>query len=98
MNSKIDNVENENAQESYISPNYNENEGHRIPKWLIEIDEMIISNLERKNQKEPFCYGLQDYIIFFQQKDSGGEMSTFYALIKNAKDETQVFQIEDSCQ
>ena len=34
----------------------------------------------------------------FRQQDSGGEMSTFYALIKDAKDETYAFQIEDSCQ
>ena len=33
----------------------------------------------------------------FQQQDSGREMSPFHALIKDEKDETYAFQIEDSC-
>ena len=48
VNCMIDHVKNENAQESYISPNYNWHEGPRIPKWIIEIDETIIINLEGK--------------------------------------------------
>ena len=42
----IDHVKNENAQECYISPNYNRPEGLRTPKWIIKIDETIITNLE----------------------------------------------------
>ena len=34
----------------------------------------------------------------FQQQDSGRAMSAFHALIKDVKDETYAFQIEDSCQ
>ena len=34
----------------------------------------------------------------FQQQDSGGEMLTFYVLIKDAKDDTHAFQIKDLCQ
>ena len=48
-----DNAQEPNAQEPYISLNYNQHEGSRIPKWIIEIDETIITNLEgekiRKN-------------------------------------------------
>ena len=51
-----------------------------------------------KNQKDPFGYGLQDYIRCFRQQDSGRAMSAFHALIKGAKYETYAFQIEDSCQ
>ena len=43
-----DNAQESNAQEPYISPNYNQHEGSRTPKWIIEIDEMIITNLEGK--------------------------------------------------
>ena len=42
----IDRVKNENAQEHYVYPNYNRHEGPRTLKWIIEIDEMIITNLE----------------------------------------------------
>ena len=48
VNCMIDHVKNDNAQECYISSNYNHNEISRTPKWLIEIDEMIVSNLEGK--------------------------------------------------
>ena len=35
-----------------ISPNYNRHEGSKTPKWIIEIDEMIITNLEgQKSEK-----------------------------------------------
>ena len=34
----------------------------------------------------------------FRQQDSGRAMSAFIALIKDTKDETYGFQIEDSCQ
>ena len=60
-------------------------------KWLLPI-------WKGKNQKEPFGYGLQDYIRYFWQQDSGGAMLAFYTLIKDAKDETYTFQIGDSCQ
>ena len=40
-----DNAQEPNVQESYISPNYNQHEGSRTPKWIIEIDETIITNL-----------------------------------------------------
>ena len=43
-----DNAPEPNAQEPYISPNYNRHECSRTPKWIIEIDEMIITNLEGK--------------------------------------------------
>ena len=44
----INHVEHDNAQEPYISRNYNPHEGSRTPKQIIEIDEMIITNLEGK--------------------------------------------------
>ena len=47
-NCMIDHVEKDNAQEPYISPNYNRHEGSRTPKWIIKIDETIITNLEVK--------------------------------------------------
>ena len=43
-----DNAQEPNTQEPYISPNYNRHEGSKTPKWIIEIDEMIITNLEGK--------------------------------------------------
>ena len=48
VNCMTDHAEHDNAQEPYISPNYNRHEGSRTPKWIIEIDEMIITNLEGK--------------------------------------------------
>ena len=48
VNCMIDHVENDNALERYISPNYNRHEGSRTPKWIIEIDETIITSLEEK--------------------------------------------------
>ena len=65
VNCMIDHVENDNAHEPYISPNYNQHEGSRTLKWIFEINEMIITNLAKKNYKEPFGYGLQDYIRCF---------------------------------
>ena len=59
-------------------------------KWLLPI-------WKGKNKKEPFNYGLQDYIRCFWQQDNGGAMSTFYALIKGPKDETHAFQIDVLC-
>ena len=44
----IDHVEDDNAQEPYISPNYNRHEGSKTPKWIIEIDETIMTSLEEK--------------------------------------------------
>ena len=43
-----DNAEEPNAQEPYMSANYNWHKRSRTPKWIIEIDEMIITNLEGK--------------------------------------------------
>ena len=92
----IDHVENENAQEHYISPNYNWQEDPRTPKWIIEIDEMIITNLEGKKLERTIqLLASRLYKMFFWQQDSGGAMSYFYALIKDAKHETYAFQIED---
>ena len=51
VNCMIDYVEHDNVHEPYISPNYNRHEGSRTPKWIIEIDEMIIANLEGKKIK-----------------------------------------------
>ena len=56
VNCIIDHVEHDNAhepdaQEIYISPNYNRHEGSRTPKWIIEIDETIITNLEGKKSQ-----------------------------------------------
>ena len=65
VNCMIDHVEYDNAQEPYISPNYNPHEGSRTLKWIIEINEMIISNLEGKKSERTFGYGLQDYIRCF---------------------------------
>ena len=48
LNCIIDHVQHDNAQEPYISPNYNEHEGSRTPKQIIKIDEMIITNLVGK--------------------------------------------------
>ena len=51
VNCMIDHVKNETAQEHCISPNYNQHEGPRTPKQIIEIDETVITNLEaRKSQ------------------------------------------------
>ena len=41
--------------------------------------------------------GFKTILDIFQQQDSGRAMSAFHALIKDAKDETYSFQIEDSC-
>ena len=46
-----DNAQEPNAQEPYISPNYNRHEDYKTQKWIIEIDETIITNLESKNHK-----------------------------------------------
>ena len=42
VNCTIDHVEHDNAQEPnaqelYISPNYNRHEGYKTPKWIIEL-------------------------------------------------------------
>ena len=52
VNCIIDHAEHDNAQEPYIFPNYNRHEGSRTPKWIIEIDKTIITNLEEKKSKE----------------------------------------------
>ena len=65
VNCMIDHVKHDNAQEPYIYPNYNWHKGSRTPKWIIEIDKIIITNLEGKKSKRPFGYGLQDYIRCF---------------------------------
>ena len=46
-----DNAQEPNAQEPYISPNYNRHEGSKTPKWITEIDETIITSLEGKKSK-----------------------------------------------
>ena len=51
VNYMIDHAEHDNTQEPYISPNYNWHEGSRTPKWIIEIDEIIITNLKGKNSE-----------------------------------------------
>ena len=48
VNCMIDHAEHDNAQEPYISPNYNRHEGFKTPKWIIEIGKTIITNLEGK--------------------------------------------------
>ena len=48
VNCMIDHAKHDNAHETYISHNYNRHEGSRTPKCIIEIDEMIITNLEGK--------------------------------------------------
>ena len=52
VNVMIDHVKNENAQEHYVCPNYNRHEVPTILKWIIEIDEMIITNLEGEKIKK----------------------------------------------
>ena len=42
--------------------------------------------------------GFKTILDVFWQQDSGGAMSNFYALTKDAKDEIYDFEIEDSCQ
>ena len=55
----IDHVKNDNAQKRYKSPNYNQHEGSRTPKWIIEIDETLITNLEGKNKKNLLVMGFK---------------------------------------
>lgn len=60
---------------------------------------MIITKVEgKKFRKNHSIMGFKTIYNIFQQQDNGGKMSAFYALIKDAKDETYAFQIEDSCQ
>ena len=42
--------------------------------------------------------GFKTILDVFRQQDSGRAMLAFHALIKDAKDETYAFQIENSCQ
>ena len=37
VNCMIDHAKHDNAQEPYISPNYNQHEGCRTPIWIIKI-------------------------------------------------------------
>ena len=42
--------------------------------------------------------GFKNILDVFWQQDNGRAMSSFHAVIKDAKDDTYAFQIEDSCQ
>ena len=64
-----DNAQEPNAQEPYISPNYNRHEGSRTPKWIIKIDETIITNLEGKKLEQTIrLWASRLYKIFFGNK------------------------------
>ena len=52
-NENVDNIENV-ENEPYVTPNY-----MRTPKWLLEIDENIIDNLQGKRHNEWFVCELQ---------------------------------------
>ena len=69
VNCTMDHVEHDNAQKPYISPNYNRHEGSRTPKWIIEIDEMIITSLEGKKLERIIrLWASRLYQMFFGNK------------------------------
>ena len=78
VNCMIDHVEHDNSQEPnahepYISPNYNQHEGSKTPKWIIEIDETIITNLEAKKLERTIrLWASKLYKIFFDNKTMVG--------------------------
>ena len=64
-----DNAQEPNAQEPYISPNYNRHEGSKRPKWIIEISEMIITNLKGKKLERTIrLWASRLYKMFFDNK------------------------------
>ena len=67
VNHMIDHVKHDNAP--YISPNYNSHEGSRTPKWIIEINEMITTNLEGEKLKRTIrLWASRPYNMFFGNK------------------------------
>ena len=82
----IDHVEDDNAQEPYISPNYNRHEGSKTPKWIIEIDEMIITSLEGKKLERTIrLWASRLYKIFFSNKTVVEQCHLFMHLLKMQK-------------
>ena len=81
-----DNAQEPNAQEPYISPNYNRHEGSRTPKWIIEIDETIITNLEGKILERTIrLWASRLYKMFFSNKTVVAQCQLFMHLLKMQK-------------
>ena len=86
VNCMINHVKNDNAQEPYISPNYNRHESSRTPKWIIEIDEMIIINLEGKKLERTIQLWVSRlYKMFFDNKTVVEKCQLFMHLLKMKK-------------
>ena len=86
VNCTIDHVKHDNAYEPYISPNYNWHEGSRTPKWIIKIDEMIITNLEgKKSEKTIQLWASRLYKMFFGNKTMVEQCQLFMHLLKIQK-------------
>ena len=81
-----DNAQESNAQEPYISPNYNRNEGSRTLKWIIEIDETIITSLEgKKSERTIQLWARRLYNMFFGNKTVVEQCYLFMHLLKMQK-------------
>ena len=82
----IDHVEHDNAQELYISPNYNSHEGSKTQKWIIKTDETIITNLEgKKSERTIRLWASRLYKIFFGNKTVVEQCQLFMHLLKMQK-------------
>ena len=85
-NCMIDHVENDNAQECYISSNYNRHEGSKTPKWIIEIDETIMTSLEgKKSERTIRLWASRLYQMFFGNKTVVEKCQLFMYLLKMQK-------------
>ena len=83
---ECDNAQESNAQEPYISPNYNRNKGSRTPKWVIEIDETIITSLEgKKSERTIRLWARRLYNTFFGNKTVVEQCQLFMQLLKMQK-------------
>ena len=83
VNCMMDHVKHDNAQEPYISPNYNQHEGSKTAKWIIEIDEMIIANLEgKKSERTIWLWASRLYNMFFSNKTMVEQCQLFMHLLK----------------
>ena len=72
--------------ELYVSPNYNRHEGSKTPKWIIEIDEMIITSLEgKKSERNIWLRASRLYQMFFSNKTVVEQCHLFMHLLKMQK-------------
>ena len=79
----IDHVEHDNTQEPYISPNYNRCKVSRTLKWIIKIDERIITNIEGKKLERTIqLWASRLYKMFFNNKTVVEQCQHFMHLIK----------------